>query len=68
VTLIPPYAEQLGAPSYEVCPSCGFEFGNDDNPGTAPPSSFEEYRAAWETAGCPLFADGRFLPSDDAGT
>jgi hypothetical protein len=65
VTLVPPYEDELGEPSYEVCPSCGFEFGNDDNPGTAEPSSFEEYRQAWEEAGRPLFAGGRFLPSTE---
>src|SRR3954454_12473526 len=39
-----PYEDLLGLPSYEVCPRCGYGFGNDDNPGTAPPISFEEYR------------------------
>jgi hypothetical protein len=41
----------LGQASYEVCPCCGFEFGNDDNPGMAEPVSFDEYRAEWEAAG-----------------
>lgn len=53
VDLVPPYEELLGRPSYEVCPRCGFEFGNDDNPGTAAPVSFEEYRRAWEAQGRP---------------
>ena len=44
----PPYEDALGAPSYEVCPVCEFEFGNDDNPGTAAPQSFEDYRREWE--------------------
>jgi rubredoxin len=34
-------------PSYEVCPNCGFEFGNDDNPGTEAGVSFEQYRTEW---------------------
>lgn len=51
VELAPPYEDVLGAPSYEVCPRCGFEFGNDDNPGTAAPVSFEEYRREWEADG-----------------
>jgi hypothetical protein len=55
--LSPPYESVLGAPSYEVCPSCGFEFGNDDNPGTAPPVSFEDYRAEWEEQGSPRSPD-----------
>lgn len=45
--LSPPYEDLLGPASYEVCPNCGYEFGNDDNPGTAPPQSFEDYRAEW---------------------
>jgi len=55
ITLVPPYEDQLGRPSYEVCPRCGFEFGNDDNPGTAPPQSFEAYRAEWASEGYPVF-------------
>ena len=55
VDLSPPYERYLGRPSYEVCPRCGFEFGNDDNPGTALPVSFEEYRADWERRGSPWF-------------
>lgn len=51
----PPYEPQLGRPSYEVCPRCGFEFGNDDNPGTAAPSSFGEYRNEWIARGRPWF-------------
>jgi hypothetical protein len=47
----PPYEDFLGKPSYEVCLRCGFEFGNDDNPGTAPSVSFDEYRSEWESEG-----------------
>lgn len=54
----PPYEEWLGAASYEVCPCCGFEFGNDDNPGTAPPSTFQSYRQEWEGEGRPRFDSG----------
>ena len=53
--LSPPYENLLGRPSYEVCPRCGFEFGNDDNPGTAPPMSFESYHADWVARGQPWF-------------
>jgi len=56
--LTPPYEDLLGSPSYEVCPNCGFEFGNDDNPGTAAPSSFEDYRAEWARSGSPRFDAG----------
>ena len=54
-SLQPTYENSLGAPSYEVCPNCGSEFGNDDKPGTALPVSFDEYRADWETRGAPRF-------------
>jgi hypothetical protein len=55
VVLRPPYEDQLGAPSYEVCSSCGYEFGFDDNPGTCAPTSFDEYRTESEAAGKPWF-------------
>ncbi len=58
----PPYEETFGMPSYEVCTCCGFEFGNDDNPGTSQPVSFEEYRNAWVEDGRPLVSEGRVLP------
>lgn len=56
LTLSPPYEEMLGRPSYEVCPKCGFEFGNDDNPGTATPTSFDDYRLEWQLRGSPRFS------------
>ena len=59
VALSPPYEDLLARASYEVCPNCGFEFGNDDNPGTAPPSSSEEYLADWIADGRPRFAAQR---------
>jgi hypothetical protein len=37
VHLSPPYEDFLGRASYEVCPNCGFEFGNDDTPAAAHP-------------------------------
>lgn len=55
VTGAPPYWQTLGEASYEVCPCCGFEFGNDDDPGTAPPSTFSEYLARWIRDGCRWF-------------
>jgi hypothetical protein len=51
----PPYEELFGRLSYEICPCCGFEFGNDDNPGTAPPITFSEYRPKWLSDGCSWF-------------
>lgn len=57
IPLKPPYEAMLGDPSYDVCPRCGFEFGNDDNPGTADPSSFEQYREEWEASGSLWFCE-----------
>lgn len=54
--MVPPYEHYLGEPSYEVCPRCGFEFGNDDNPGTGPSVSFGEYRDDWKRRGEPWFS------------
>lgn len=49
--LNPPYSALFGEPSYEVCPCCGFEFGNDNAPGTAAVISFEHYLAKWSMGG-----------------
>lgn len=51
----PPYEQSYGLPSYDVCPCCGFEFGNDDNPGTAVGSSFAAYLRDWIAEGCQWF-------------
>lgn len=64
----PPYEDFLGTASYEVCPQCGFEFGNDDNPGTAEPESFEEYRADWVSRGRPWFLKRSRPPGEGPGT
>lgn len=55
----PPYVGWLGRASYEVCPMCEFEFGNDDDPGEGvDPMSFVEYRAEWESRGSPVARPG----------
>jgi hypothetical protein len=59
--LNPPYRLQFGMPSYDVCACCGFEFGNDDDPGTAAPISFDEYFDEWLSQGCKWF-DERMKP------
>lgn len=53
--LSPPYSRHFGMPSYEVCDCCGFEFGNDDEPGTATPVTFSEYRKQWLADGAQWF-------------
>ena len=60
-TLTPPYCQHFGNPSYEVCACCGFEFGNDDDPGTRPPVSFSAYRAEWIADGAPWFDPSKKL-------
>lgn len=61
--LQPPYRMHFGIPSYEVCGCCGFEFGNDDEPGTAQPTSFEEHLTDWIAGGCVWF-DAALRPND----
>jgi hypothetical protein len=51
----PPYCIKYGFPSYEICPCCGYEFGNDDNPGTAEAVSFDDYRREWIASGAEWF-------------
>ena len=51
----PPYKVALGKPSYDVCDCCGYEFGNDDDPGTGKPSSFENYLKEWIDDGAVWF-------------
>jgi hypothetical protein len=46
----------FGTPSYDVCDCCGYEFGYDDEPGTAEPVTFVEYRTLWMKRGCPWFS------------
>jgi hypothetical protein len=53
--VVPPYSQEFGMPSYEVCACCGFEFGNDDEPGTSDPISFQSYLADWIKGGCVWF-------------
>lgn len=46
----PPRSERTGGGSYEICPSCGFEFGvTDDDEGF----SYEEWRRRWIARGMP---------------
>jgi hypothetical protein len=59
----PPYCLVFGDASYEVCKCCGFEFGLDDEPGTAEPMSFEAYFDEWVRAGC-IWFDKSGRPSD----
>jgi hypothetical protein len=52
----PPYEFRYGQASYEICECCGFEFGNDDNPGTSSAETFEQYRRQWISDGAQWFS------------
>jgi hypothetical protein len=57
----PPYERWYGTATYQVCPCCGFEPGNDDDSwsGAVRPLSFEEYLREWVQSGCPWLVDSR---------
>ncbi len=42
-----------------MCACCGFEFGNDDEPGTSAPTTFAAYLADWVRDGAPWFDPAR---------
>ncbi len=63
VDIEPPYSIHFGEPSYELCPCCGFEFGNDDEPGTSFGVSFAEFRREWIASGARWFEPDK-KPSD----
>ena len=49
----PPYRHHFGWASYDVCPCCGFEYGNDDEPRLeVAGESFEEYLEDFVARGC----------------
>jgi hypothetical protein len=54
----PPYTKESGA-SYDICPSCGFEFGYDDE---ARGVTFEEWRARWIAGGTKWSSRGISAP------
>lgn len=54
----PPYDEE-GIASDEICPSCGFHFGYDDD---FEKSIYNEWRNKWLNSGCKWFSNGRKQP------
>ena len=55
----PPRSE-FGGGSFEICPSCGFQFGvNDDDEGI----SYETWRRRWEARGMPWSGIGLKQPA-----
>jgi hypothetical protein len=55
----PPYTNSGG--SYEICYSCGFEFGVSD---LDEDYTFESWRAEWIARGMPWSSAGRPRPAD----
>lgn len=56
-----PPRSRSGGGSYEICPSCGFEFGvTDDDQGISPAG----WRERWIAAGCPWASRTRRPPPD----
>lgn len=60
----PPYGPQLGDPSHDRCPCCGYEFGYHDavRPGEVP-KAFEDWRGTWLACGGP-WVEAERRPSD----
>lgn len=55
----PPYTDEGGS-SYEICPSCGFEYGfTDDNDGY----TFETWRQKWIAAGHTWYSRSPMRPA-----
>jgi len=58
-------AYEDSAPSYEICVSCGFQFGvSDTNDGY----SFEEWRTDWIRSGCQWQSAGVPAPAEWDGS
>ena len=55
------YSARTGLGSYEICPSCGFEFGvSDDDQGF----THEQWRVRWIAEGMPWWSEARHRPVD----
>jgi len=55
----PPRSLETGAGSDEICPSCGFQFGFDDDDRGI---SYEQWRQKWRDSGMRWFSTGRKPP------
>jgi len=60
--LYEPSYDARGYGSYEICPSCGFEFGLDDDPDRE--SAHRAWRARWAEEGCTWFSSTRKPPPE----
>ena len=63
-SLTEPPRGKSGGGSFEICPSCGFQFGvSDDDRGF----THAQWRAAWKKNGCPWSSQQKPPPKLDAG-
>ncbi|WP_206026091.1 hypothetical protein [Roseimicrobium sp. ORNL1] len=63
-SLSEPPRSPSGGGSYEICPSCGFQFGVDDDDRGR---TYEQARQAWEEAGAPWSSKGIPAPKGWSG-
>jgi hypothetical protein len=52
---------ESGSPSFEICPSCGYEFGHSDD---VEGCGYERWRATWVASGMPWYADDQPPPPE----
>ena len=57
--LLDPPRSPAGVASFEICPSCGFEFGYDDD---AKGLTYAQARARWIAGGMPWWSKSRSAP------
>jgi len=50
-----PWGDDGKTPTYEICPCCGVEFGNED----CTIKSIKEYRESWIKSGCKWFEQSK---------
>jgi hypothetical protein len=55
-----PARDEENVASLEICPSCGFHFGFDDD---SEGISYEEWRHRWKAKGMPWFSEARAQPA-----
>jgi hypothetical protein len=53
-------------PSFDICPSCGTQFGHDDaaDDALARTNRHARLRTAWVANGCPWYSKSRTAPTD----
>jgi hypothetical protein len=60
----PPY-DKYGCSSFDICPSCGTEFGLDDKHATLTPTAMHDLlRRQWAASGYPWMGSATLPPAD----